>query len=223
MRKVSIIIPVYNEEKTIKIVLEKVLKLKLSKEVIVVNDGSKDNTLKELKKFGKRIKLFSYENNKGKGHALRKGIEKASGNFILFQDSDLEYNPNEIKKMIKELEKEKVVYGSRFLNKNKKGDLAYYLANIFLSFLTSILYGQKLTDMETGYKAFRKEIIKDLSLVSDGFEIEPEITSKILKKKIKIKEIPISYNPRTKKEGKKIKFIDGIKAIWALLKWKMID
>ncbi|MEM4605865.1 MAG: glycosyltransferase family 2 protein [Candidatus Pacearchaeota archaeon] len=223
MKKVSIIIPVYNEEKTIKIVLEKVLKLKLNKEIIVVNDGSKDNTFKELKLLRKKIKLISYRNNQGKGYALRKGIAEATGEFIVFQDADLEYNPKEIPKLIKELKKEKVVYGSRFLKKNEKGNFANYLANIFLSFSTSVLYGQKITDMETCYKSFRKEVLKELNLVSDGFEIEPEITSKILKKKIKIKEIPISYKPRTKKEGKKIKFIDGIKAVWSLIKWKVKD
>ncbi|MEM4331074.1 MAG: glycosyltransferase family 2 protein [Candidatus Pacearchaeota archaeon] len=221
MKKVSIIIPVYNEERTIKKVLEEVLKLKLKKEIIVINDGSKDNTLKELKNFSKKIKIISYEENKGKGYALRKGIEKASGDYIVFQDADLEYNPKEISSLIKELEKEKVVYGSRFLKKNKRGYLANYFANIFLSFLTSLLFGQKLTDMETGYKAFRKEVIKELELTSNGFEIEPEITSKILRRKIKIKEVPISYEPRTKKEGKKVKFFDGIKAIFSLIKWKL--
>ncbi|MEM4181807.1 MAG: glycosyltransferase family 2 protein [Candidatus Pacearchaeota archaeon] len=221
MKKVSIIIPVYNEEKTIKKVLEDVLKLKLKKEIIVINDGSKDNTLKELRKFSKKIIVVSYKKNKGKGYALRKGIEKAVGDFIVFQDADLEYNPKDIPSLIKELEKEKVVYGSRFLKKNKKGCLANYLANIFLSFLTSLFYWQRVTDMETGYKAFRKEVLKELNLVSDGFEIEPEITSKILKKRIKIKEIPIEYLPRTKKEGKKIKFIDGIKAVFALIKWRI--
>jgi len=223
-KKLTLIIPVYNEEKTLKKIISKALKKEfgLEKEIIVVNDGSTDKSLNKIKKIkNKKIKIISYEKNKGKGYAIRKGIEISTGDIIAIQDADLEYNLNDLKKLVNTLIREdlNVIYGSRFLKKNnfyKKN--SFYWGNRFLSLLTSLLYLKKITDMETCYKVFKKEVIKNLELKSDGFEIEPEITSKILKKKYKIKEIPISYRPRKKDEGKKIKWRDGFIALKILIK-----
>ncbi len=223
-KKLTLIIPVYNEEKTLKKIISKALKKEfgLEKEIIVVNDGSTDKSLNKIKEIkNKKIKIISYEKNKGKGYAIRKGIEISTGDIIAIQDADLEYNLNDLKKLVNTLIREdlNVIYGSRFLKKNnfyKKN--SFYWGNRFLSLLTSLLYLKKITDMETCYKVFKKEVIKNLELKSDGFEIEPEITSKILKKKYKIKEIPISYRPRKKDEGKKIKWRDGFIALKILIK-----
>ena len=193
MKKLSIIIPVYNEEKTILRILEKIVKVNLGliKEIIIVNDGSTDNSREVIEKYLKRKKKnknlefkFISKPNAGKGSAIRKGLELATGSIITIQDADLEYNPEDLKKLINTIlsGKVKVVYGSRFLKKHKPRYLIYFYGNKFLSFLTKILYGTKITDMETCYKMMTSEIIKDLNLVSDSFDIEPEITSKILRK-----------------------------------------
>jgi dolichol-phosphate mannosyltransferase len=222
--KLSIIVPVYNEEKTIKRVVKKIVgkDFGLKKEVIVVNDGSVDSTGKVLKRLKvKNLKVISYSENRGKGFAIRKGFGSAKGDIIAIQDADLEYDLEDLKKLMDVLIKENldVVYGSRFLKKNKNYKKnSFYFANRILSFLTSVLYFQKITDMETCYKVSRKEVLKNLELKCNRFDIEPEITSKILKEGIKIKEIPINYKPRTAKEGKKIKWKDGLSAIWVLVK-----
>ena len=242
--KISIIIPVYNEEKTISKILDKITNLnlreidkKIRKEIIIVNDGSKDKSEKIIKKYifdntknniidKELYDEFIYINkeNQGKGSALRKGFEISSGDIVTIQDADLEYNPEDFKKLITPIikGKEKVVYGSRFLKKHKPKYRIYFLGNKFLSFLTKILYNVRITDMETCYKVFRKEVIKSLYLKSNKFDIEPEITSKILRKGIKIKEIPISYSPRSIEEGKKIGWKDGAIAILVLLKNRFI-
>ena len=227
---ISVIVPVYNEEKTLAKVVRKLEKLKLpiSKEIIIINDGSKDKTreiLKDLSKKFKKLKVIDYTLNRGKGFAIRKGIEKSKGEIILIQDADLEYDLENIKLLLKEiLEKnEKVVYGSRFMKKNNRGKIAFYLGNKFLSMMTSALYLQRVTDMETCYKMFRREVIENISLKSDRFEIEPEITAKIIREGYKIKEVPINYSPRSNKEGKKIKAKDGIIALWTLLKLRVCN
>ncbi|MBI2631473.1 glycosyltransferase family 2 protein [Candidatus Pacearchaeota archaeon] len=231
MKKLSIIIPVYNEEKTIIQILDKVWDVDLStgKEIIIVNDGSKDNSEGIIKKYlakkkeTKKItfKFISKENG-GKGSAIKAGIDRARGDFLIMQDADSEYNPQEIKNLIEEIRKgkNKVIYGSRILGDNPYQYFTYYLGNRFLSFLTSVLYGQKITDMETCYKLIPTNIAKSLYLRAKGFDMEPEITAKILKKGYKIKEIPISYNPRSKEEGKKINWKDGLKAVYVLLYWR---
>lgn len=222
--KLSIIVPVYNEEKTIRKVLQEILKKKfgMEKEVIVVNDGSKDETLMEIKKIkNKSLRTISYSENKGKGYALRIGFAKARGEIVAIQDADLEYSLKDLKKLVEILIKEKlkVVYGSRFLDKNEKYKMnSFYIGNRVLSFITSLLYFHKITDMETCYKVFRKEVLRGMDLECNRFDIEPEITSKFLKKKVKIGEIPIDYSPRTAKEGKKIKWKDGLSAIWVLIR-----
>lgn len=227
---ISIVVPIYNEEKTLEKVVSSLEKLKLpiKKEIILVNDGSKDNTAKILEKIAngnKSLIMVSYEKNRGKGFAIRQGINKARGDIILIQDADLEYDLRNINNLLNEILQngEKVVYGSRFLKQNKRGKLSFYLGNKLLSIATSILYFQKITDMETCYKMFRKEVLTGIVLMSDRFEIEPEITAKIIKKGYKIKEIPINYNPRSKSEGKKIRARDGFIALWTLLKLRFFN
>lgn len=225
--KLSIIIPVYNEENTIASVLNKIeqIDLGVKKEVLIIDDGSKDNSAQIIKKYIKNKKNFFRlisKKNEGKGSAIRAGIKLAKGDIITIQDADLEYNPSDYRYLIKPIldGKEKVVYGSRFLKKHNPLYKIYFLGNKFLTFLTKILYNSKITDMETCYKVFRADVIKKINLTANRFDIEPEITAKILKQGIKIKEIPISYAPRTIKEGKKINWKDGLQAIYTLFYWK---
>jgi dolichol-phosphate mannosyltransferase len=227
--KLSIIIPVYNEKKTLFKVLKSIEKVNvgpIKKEIIIVDDFSKDGTRNILKKVKKKeIKIIYHKMNYGKGFAIRTGLEKSTGDIILIQDADLEYNPSDYKKLLKPIlsGSAQVVYGSRFMNKNKKIKFnSFFLGNKFLSFLVTLLYHHKITDMETCYKVFKKEVFENLKITSRRFEFEPEITAKILKNKIKILEIPISYNPRSKREGKKIKWRDGLIAIWTLIKYRFV-
>jgi glycosyltransferase involved in cell wall biosynthesis len=223
--KLSVIIPVFNEEKTIEKIIEEVFKapaLNYQKEIIVVNDCSTDGTQKILNRLQQKFNLIllKHGQNKGKGTAVRTGIDKASGNAIIIQDADLEYDPSDWPKILRELENPDtlVVYGSRNINPEKRGYFICLLGVKFLTFLINIFFNARLTDSYTCYKAFRSEVIKSLKLVSDGFEFEVEVTAKILKKGIKIKEVPIRYNPRRFKEGKKINFFDAIIGIWTILK-----
>ena len=231
--KISIIVPIYNEETTILKVLDSLKKIDFGfdKEIILVDDGSTDNSKKIIQKYliknkttRKFFKLIS-KKNEGKGSAVRKGINRSTGDIITIQDADLEYNPEDLKKLTKILINEncEVVYGSRFLKNHKPLYKIYFLGNKFLTFLTQILYGTKITDMETCYKMFRKKTINQINLISNGFNIEPEITAKLLKKNIKITELPISYCPRSLKEGKKINWKDGIIAIYTLIYLKFFD
>jgi len=228
--KLTIIIPAYNEEKTILLILNEIKKTKFptKREILVIDDSSKDKTRKVVSSYMKKnseIKLLSHKTNLGKGAAIKTGLKNANGNIITIQDADLEYDPKDLSKLVNTLIKENlpVIYGSRFLEKKKKGKLTFYLGNKLLSLITSVLYGQKITDMETCYKVFRKEVIKDFDLKSNTFDIEPEITSKILKRGHKIKEIPIAYFPRTETQGKKIKIRDGFIALKCLIKYKFAD
>ncbi|MEK6984019.1 MAG: glycosyltransferase family 2 protein [Nanoarchaeota archaeon] len=232
MIKLSIIIPVYNEEITLLKVIDKVDCVKLNdiaKEIIVVDDFSTDKTRVFLKKIKlKSIKIFYHETNKGKGAAIKTGLRHATGSIILIQDADLEYNPKEYKKLLSPIMhgNVKVVYGSRLkaIRKNmKKMYKLNYIGNLFLTLLTNLLYGAKITDMETGYKVFARNVLKGINLKSNGFGFEPEITAKILKKGYKIKEVDIDFNPRTVEEGKKISWTDGVKAVYYLLKYRIMD
>lgn len=225
--KLSLIIPVYNEEDSLEKIINKILStnLYIKKELIIIDDCSTDNSLKiakKLEKENKQIKVFAHEKNKGKGSAIRTGFSKAKGTIIGIQDADLEYNPKEYNKLLLPilLKRSRVVYGSRFLNKYTYKKNKFYFANKILSLLTSILYFRKITDMETCYKFFRKELLNDIELKSKKFDIEPELTAKFIKKGEKIIEVPINYIPRTQKQGKKIKPIDGIIAIYTLLKYR---
>ncbi len=235
--KLSIIVPVFNEEKTIVPVLEALDKLQLPaviKDIIVVDDGSRDNTKKYIEKSGiKNIKFFSHPKNLGKGAALRTGIKHAEGEYIIIQDADLEYNPKEIAKLIKPITdgKAKVVYGTRLrrlpnFSRDERTSqfFLHYLGNKFLSLLTSILYFSWVTDMESCYKLFPKKAIDGMIIRARGFEFEPEITAKLLKRGYKIYEVPISTNPRGYDEGKKLNtFRDGFKAVWNLVKYRVMD
>ncbi len=228
--KISIVVPVFNEEKTIEKVINQIINVKLpiDKEIIIVNDASKDKTEEKIKKIckkNKKIKFISYLKNRGKGYAIRMGFKKASGSIIGIQDADLEYDINDYKKLLNPIIKNEclIVYGSRFKKKGVWKKNSFYYGNKILSFLTSLIYFKKVTDMETCYKVFRKEILKKIKLKANRFDIEPEITSKILRKGYKIKEIQIRYNPRTKKEGKKIKAIDGLSAVYTLIKYRFFN
>ena len=232
--KLSIIIPVYNEKKTISKILDKIsdVNVGVKKEIVIIDDGSTDNSKLIIEKYLERKKKeknlefkFISKKNCGKGSAVRKGIELSSGDIITVQDADLEYNPEDYKKLIKPIidGKERVVYGSRFLMRHKPMYKLYFLGNKFLTFLTKILFNSKITDMETCYKVFRKDVIKNIQLKANHFDIEPEVTAKVLKRGIKIKEIPISYSPRSIDEGKKINWKDGLQAIWTLVYWRFKD
>ncbi len=230
--KLSIIIPAYNEEKTILEVIGRVKKTALkdiTKEIIIVDDFSTDNTknlLSNLK--DSSIKIFFHQKNQGKGAAIRTGLNHATGDIILIQDADLEYNPAEYPKLLQPIIEgsEKVVYGSRLETIRKNMQNMYklhYFGNVFLTVMTNILYGAKITDMETGYKVFRKEVIENMKLRARRFDFEPEITAKILKRGYRIKEIPISFAARKFDEGKKITWRDGIKALYYLIKYRVSD
>ena len=214
--QLSVIIPVLNEEATIKTILSKVIDLKDIYEVIVVNDGSTDKTLEILKglkksaKYNQKLKIFSHKTNLGKGSAIRTGIKQAKGDFVIIQDADLEYDPNEFTKLTSIITKDKAVYGSRIMGKGKHAYLRTYLGNIAITTFCNILFGSKLTDSYTCYKLIPSRIFKSLNLKSTGFEIEAEITAKLLKKKVKIDEVAINYHPRSYEKGKKIKAKDAI-------------
>lgn len=220
--KYSIIIPIYNEAATVDKIINKVKKVKYGDktEIIVVNDGSNDQSLDILNKISD-ISIISYKINRGKGFALRKGFKKAKGKIILIQDGDLEYDPQDHLKLTQLLEKSfvNVVYGSRFILSNHKPRYSlFYFGNIFLSYLTKILFNRNITDMETCYKAFKRKILNDMKLTEDRFGFEPEITAKLLKKNTNIIEVPIKYKSRSFEEGKKIGLKDGFQAIFILLK-----
>ena len=228
--KLSIIVPVYNEEKTLEEIIEKVNGViipNVKKEIILVDDHSKDNTPRIIKKIvsnHKNVKALYHKKNMGKGAAIRTAMSLVSGEVVVIQDGDLEYNPEDFKRLIKPIlnKESKVVYGSRMLG-TRKGFLirSHYYGNKFLTLLTKILYNQKITDMETCYKMMDSSILKGIKFESNRFDFEPEITSKIIKKGYKIIEVPISYNCRSFKEGKKINWKDGMIAIYKLFKYRL--
>lgn len=234
--KLSIIVPVYNEEKTVTQVLKSLENLTIpsvSKEVIVVDDGSTDATLSKIKNQKSKVKLIVHSRNKGKGAAVITGIKNAKGDYVIIQDADLEYDPKYIGILVEPVKKRKaqVVYGTR-LNRlpNLSGEektlqfLLHYFGNRFLSLITSILYGQWITDMETCYKLFPKKALNGVKLNARGFEFEPEITSKLMKRGYKIKEVPIRAKPRGYDEGKKLHTVrDGSRALYYLLKYRFSD
>lgn len=230
--KLSVIIPVYNEQSTVGEVIDRVLQVDLrgmQKEIIVVDDGSTDRTAEivEAKRLQheKVIKIHNSLVNLGKGAAVRFGLEYAAGDIIIIQDADLELDPGEYMQLIEPILRGEtsVVYGSRFANRASGVPFHRWLANYFLTTLTNILFSARLTDMETAYKAFRREVIKSLQLRCVGFDIEPEITAKLTMAGHRIVEVPVSYRPRTELEGKKIRWIDGIEAIYTLFKCRFFS
>lgn len=229
--KLSVIIPVYNEKELIREIVHRVLQAPLPQgwemEVVIVDDGSDDGTthILESEKFPPQVKVFNSIINHGKGAALRAGFKIATGDVLLIQDGDLEYDPIEnYPVLLKPFEKSevKVVYGSRFLTRAYPEDMAFpnWLANKILTWTVRILYLAPITDEATAYKVFRSEVLRDVDLECTGFEFCPEFTAKILKKKYRIFEVPTSYKGRNQLQGKKIKFSDGIIAMITLLKWR---
>lgn len=225
---VSVIIPAYNEEQTIGQVLEALRALPIEKQIIVVNDGSTDGTYDALEclRAKHQLTIVHCEENRGKGSAIRSGLPYVKGEAVVIQDADMELSPTDISELLQPLEKKdvQVVYGSRFLNGRGNASLHNFLANRVLATYTNLLYGCRITDESTGYKAFSAELITRLNLTCEGFEFCPEVTAKILRAGYGIQEVPVSYFPRTKKEGKKLRFwSDGILAAWTLLKYRFIS
>ena len=225
---VSVIIPAFNEEQTIGQVLEALRALSIETEIIVVNDGSTDGTYKVLEELRATYELtvVHCQENRGKGFAIRSGLPHVEGEVVVIQDADMELAPADLTELVKPLEKENVhvVYGSRFLNGRGNASLHNFIANRILATYTNLLYGCRITDESTGYKAFSTELITRLDLTCEGFEFCPEVTAKILRAGYRIYEVPVSYFPRTKKEGKKLRFwSDGFFAAWTLLKYRFIS
>ena len=225
--KLSIIIPVYNEEQTISEVVERVRAVAIGdieKEIIIANDGSSDGTRRSIDSSAwisdPRIRVYDNPINVGKGGAVRIGLKYATGDIVLFQDADLELDPEEYGGLLAPIldGRSQVVYGSRFLRRDRRIAWRTRIANRALTMLTNVLFGGRLTDMETAYKVFRREVIEGIRLRSVGFDFEPELTAKLLLGGHSILEVPVRYNPRRADEGKKIRWTDGVDAIYVLLK-----
>lgn len=224
--KLSVIIPVYNEKNTLKALIERVQAVPLEKEIILVDDCSTDGTrdlLPELK--GNGIKVILQEKNGGKGSAVKRGFAEAEGDYVIIQDADLEYDPQDYLKLLPPVidGRAKVVYGSRFKGAHSFSSLSHLLGNKLLTFITNFLYFSNITDMETCYKLIPASLAKQLDIKARRFDMEPEITAKILKQGYKILEIPISYKGRAFSEGKKISWKDAFSAIWTLIKYRFHD
>jgi glycosyltransferase involved in cell wall biosynthesis len=226
--KLSVIMPVYNEIETLEEIVNRVQSVGLAEEIIIVDDGSVDGTREILKHLEQlpQIRIIMHEVNQGKGAAVVTGMRAAQGDVIVIQDADLEYDPNDYQKLLQPIEagQADVVYGSRFAEKNNKRPLFLnWMANKILTYATNLLYGASLTDMETCYKVFRRELVTDMTIHARRFEFEPEFTSKLLKQNVRILEVPISFNPRGYGEGKKITPWDGVVALWTLVKYRFVD
>lgn len=225
--KISIIVPIYNEEILLPRVLENLRRLPLDKELILVDDGSKDGTLSILKQEEEKpdTKVLYHSINQGKGASIRTGLTKVTGDIVIIQDSDLEYNSDEIPKVLEPILKgeTQVAFGSRFMGKVTGMRLPNRVANFLLAHMVSLLYGQKITDEATAYKAFRTEVIKSIPLTCTRFEFCPEVTAKILKNGYHIIEVPVTYSARTFEEGKKIGWKDFFQAVSILLKYRFKD
>lgn len=225
--KVSILMPVYNELKTIMDVLELVKGVNMDKEIILVDDFSTDGTRELLKdRFGDgkdATKIFYHEKNMGKGTAIRTALSHAQGDYIIVQDADMEYSPHDMARLatVAEETEAEAVYGSRFLKTWRTTSLPHFVVNKLLTVLTNVLFGGSLTDMETCYKMVRTDLMRDLDIQANRFEFEPEVTIKLLKRGIKIKEIPVSYRGRGYDEGKKIGWKDGIEALCTILRYRL--
>jgi glycosyltransferase involved in cell wall biosynthesis len=221
--------PVYNECNTIEEILKRVESTDLVDEIVIIDDGSIDGTrdiLQKIQTAHPKVQLILHEKNKGKGAAVRTGIKAASCDLLLIQDADLEYDPRDYPALVKPISDgvADVVFGSRFLGAPHRSAMFWHMvANKLLTFMTNILYNSILTDMETGYKLFRREIIQSIPIRANRFDFEPEITAKLLKRNLRIVEVPISFYPREYSEGKKIGLKDAFEAVWTLLKYRFID
>ena len=221
--------PVYNEAQTIEEIIRRVTAVDIPKELVIVDDGSTDATREKLRALpaGEGLRVIFHERNQGKGAAVRTGLAAAKGDVVVIQDADLEYDPQEFQELVKPILRgdADVVFGSR-LTGGRPQRVYYFwhkVANRFLCLVLNVLYNTTLTDMETCYKMFTRPVLEGLRLQSDGFEIEPEITAKIFKRDWRVYEMPISYYGRTYKEGKKIRFTDGLTALWTLVKYRFVD
>ena len=228
--KLSIIVPVYNEAQTISEVIDRIRVVDVGaveKEIIIANDGSEDGTQRAIDESSwrsdRRVQVYESPINLGKGAAIRLGLRSATGDVILIQDADLELDPNEYGALLAPITagRADVVYGSRFLAKRNAVSFRTRAANRFLTFVTNVLYGARLTDMETGYKVFKREALNGIRLRCVGFDFEPEVTAKLLLARRRIVEVPIGYHPRREDEGKKVRWIDGVDALYVLIKCRM--
>jgi glycosyltransferase involved in cell wall biosynthesis len=226
--KISVIIPAFNEINTIEEILRRVQATGIPDEVVVVDDGSTDGTRQILQAMdgNSPIRIILHEHNKGKGAAVTTGIQAAGGDVMIIQDADLEYDPRDYPALLKPIQEgiADVVYGSRFLGGPRRPVMFWHMvANRLLTFMTNVLYNTILTDMETGYKVFRSQAVKGITIHARRFDFEPEFTAKILKRKTRVYEVPISFNPRDYSEGKKIKLKDAFQAVWTLVKYRFVD
>ena len=224
----TVVIPIFNEVGTIQKIVERVLATGLANEIILVDDNSTDGSRDLLAKMDGRkgIRVILHEKNRGKGAAVRTGIAAASGDVILIQDADLEYDPRDYPTLLKPIEEglADAVYGSRFLGGPRRAVMFWHLiANYLLTFATNLIYNTILSDMETGYKVFRREVLQGVTLRANRFDFEPEFTAKILKRHFRVFEVPITFNPRDYSEGKKIKMKDAFIAIWTLVKYRFVE
>ena len=227
VRKLSVVVPVYNERNTLVEILRRMRQVRLpegiDREIIVVDDGSSDGTREVLKQLGdSTVRVVLHPHNRGKGAAVRTGFAHATGDYVLVQDADLEYDPDDWPKLLNPVlrGKARVVYGSRFTGERRNMLFLHWVGNRFLSLVTNVLYNTTLSDMETCYKLIDRALIDELDLRADKFDIEPEITAKILKRKVRIYEVPISYTGREFDEGKKITWRDGFSALTTLVKYR---
>lgn len=226
--KLSVIIPCYNERETIAEIVTRVRAVERASEIVIVDDGSDDGSREILQSLDGRppVRVIFHDRNRGKGAAIHSGIAQASGDIILIQDADLEYDPRDIPALLRPIEEGRsaVVYGSRFLGGPRKAMMFWHMvANQLLTLFTNILYDTILSDMETGYKAFRADVLKNVPLKAKRFDFEPEVTAKILKRRYRIYEVPISFDPREYSQGKKIGLKDAFTAVWTLLKYRFVD
>jgi len=226
LSRLSVVMPVYNERKTVAEVIARVRAVPVDKELIIVDDFSTDGTRELLKTLEKEqgVRIFYHDRNQGKGAALRTGIKHCTAEIVLVQDADLEYFPEEYPELLEPIEQgwADVVYGSRFLGrKHRVLYFHHYLANRMLTFISNIFTNLNLTDMETCYKVFRREIIQSIEIVQDRFGFDPEITVKVARRKLRVFEVPVSYNGRTYLEGKKIRWHDALTALWCVFRYSL--